>query len=88
MIVTHESGPGQQQLHSRSSHGERNGRFSQNGNFGQNGKFGHLCTKVIEVKLYDSRVRDHVIVHLVLNVSSSAHNCGCVFDDGNAMAAI
>ena len=34
------------------------------------------------------RVRDHVIVHLGLNVSSSAHNCGCVVDGGNAMAAI
>ena len=28
------------------------------------------------------------IVHLGLNVSSSAHNCGCVVDGGNAMAAI
>ena len=27
-------------------------------------------------------------VHLGLNVSSSAHNCGWVFDGGNAMAAI
>ena len=32
-----DSGPGQQ-LHSRSSPGERNGKFSQNGKFGQNGK--------------------------------------------------
>ena len=30
----------------------------------------------------------HVIVHLGLNVSSSAHNCGCMVDGGNAMAAI
>ena len=37
MIVT--KGPGQQ-LHSRSSPGERNGKFSQNGKFVQNGKFG------------------------------------------------
>ena len=28
---------------------------------------------------------DHAIVHLGLNVS---HNCGCVVDSGNAMAAI
>ena len=35
--------------------------------------------------LYDSRVRDHVIVHLGLNVKSSAHNCGCVVDCGNAI---
>ena len=31
---------------------------------------------------------NNVIVHLGLNVSSSAHNCGCVVDGGNAMAAI
>ena len=34
-----DSAPGQQ-LHSRSSPGERNGKFSQNGKFGQNGKLG------------------------------------------------
>ena len=28
------------------------------------------------------------IVHLGLNVSNSAHNCGCVVDGSNAMAAI
>ena len=31
---------------------------------------------------------DHAIVYLGSNVSSSAHNCGCVVDGGNAMAAI
>ena len=30
----------------------------------------------------------HAIVHLGLNVSSSAHNCGCVVDGCNAMAVI
>ena len=30
----------------------------------------------------------HVIVHLGLNVSSSARNCGGVVDGGNVMAAI
>ena len=40
-----DSGPGQQ-LHSRSSPGERNGKFSQNRKFGQNGKLGHSCTNV------------------------------------------
>ena len=39
-------------------------------------------------RLYDSRVRDHVIVHLGLNISSSAHNCGCVVDGGNASIII
>ena len=88
-----DSGPGQQ-LHSRSSPGERNGKFSQNGKFVQNGKFGrngklgHSCTNVTKGKLYDSRVSDHAIVHLGLNVSSSTHNCGCVVDGSNAMAAI
>ena len=28
------------------------------------------------------------IMLLCLNVSSSAHNCGCVVDGGNAMAEI
>ena len=34
------------------------------------------------------QVRDHVIVHLGLNISSSPHICGCVVDGGNAMTAI
>ena len=71
-----------QQLHSQSSPGERNGKF------GQNGRLGHSCTNVTKGKLYGSWVSDHVIVHLGLNVSSSAHNCGCVVDGGNTMAAI
>ena len=82
-----DSGPGQQP-HSRSSPVERNGKFSLKGKFGQNGKLGHSCVRVTKGRLYDSRVRDHVIVHLGLNVNSSAHNCGCVDDGGNAMAAI
>ena len=39
-------------------------------------------------RLYDSRVRDNVVVYLGLNVNSSAHNCGCVVDGGSAMAVI
>ena len=53
--------------------------------FGQNG---NSCTNVTKGKLYGSRDNDHTIVHSGLNVSSSAHNCGCVVDGGNAMAAI
>ena len=69
--------------------GQRNGKFSLNGKFGQNGKLGcHSCVRVTKGRLYDSRARDRVIVHLGLNVNSSAHNCGCVVDGGNAMAAI
>ena len=56
--------------------------------FSQNGKLGHSCTNVTKGKLYGSQDSDHVIVHLSLNVSSSAHNCGCVVDGGNTMAAI
>ena len=37
---------------------------------------------------YGSQDSDHAIVHLGLNVSSSANNCGCVVDGGNSMAAI
>ena len=66
----------------RSSPGERNGKF------GQNGKLGHSCTNMTKGKLYGSLVSDHAIVHLCLNVSSSAHNCRCVVDGGNTMAAI
>ena len=76
-----DSGSGQQ-LHCRSSPGERNGKFGQNGNLG------HSCTNVTKGKLYDSRVSDHAIVHLGLNVSSFAYNCGCVVNGGNTMAAI
>ena len=66
----------------------QNGKFSQNSKFGQNGKLGHSCTKVTKSKLNGSWDSDHAIVHLGLNVSSSAHNCGCVVDGGKAMAAI
>ena len=41
MIVTQD--PVNMQLHSWSSPGERNVKFSQNGRFGQNGKLGHSC---------------------------------------------
>ena len=63
-----DSGPGQQ-LHSRSSSGERNCKFSQNGKFihngkfGQNGKLGHSCINVTKGKLYGSQDSDHAIVH-------------------------
>ena len=55
---------------------------------GQNGKLGHSCTKGTKGKLYDSRVSDHATVYLGLNVSSYAHNCGCVVEGGGAVAAI
>ena len=74
-----DSGSGQQ-FHSQASpgdlavaEGQRNGKFSQNG------KLGHSCTKVTKSRLYDSRVRDHVVVHLGLNVNSSVHNCVCTW---------
>ena len=45
-------------------------------------------TNVTKGKLYGSRDSDHAIVHLVLNLSSSAHNCGCMVNGGHSMAAI
>ena len=51
------------------------------------GKIGHSCVRVTKGRLYESRVRDHVIVHLCLNVSISAHNFGCVVYS-NAMATM
>ena len=54
----------------------------------RNGMLGHSCVRVTKSRLYGSRVRDHVVVHLGLNVSSSAHNCGCVVDGGGTMTAI
>ena len=88
------SGPSQQ-LHSQCSpgdlavaKGQKNSKFSLNCKFGQNGKLGHSCVRVAKGRLYDSRVRDHVIVHLRLNISNFAHTCRCMVDGGNAMAAI
>ena len=69
------------QIYMAGVEGQRNGRF------GQNGKLGHSCAGVTKGKFSESRVRDHV-VHLGINVSSSAHNCGCMFNAGNVMAAI
>ena len=55
--------------------------------FGQNGKLDHSCVRVTKGRLYDSWVRDHVIVHSGLNVSSSTLIVGAV-NIGTAMAAI
>ena len=49
-LYVSDSEPGQQ-LHSRSSPGERNGKFSQNGKFGQNGKLGYSSSNVTKGKL-------------------------------------
>ena len=68
-------------LHVSMVEGQRDGKLSQNG------KLGHSCARVMKSRLYETQVRDHVL-HLGLNVSSSAHNCGCVVDGGNVMAAI
>ena len=51
--------------------GQRDGKFSLNG------KLGLSRARVMKSRLYESRVRDHVVC-LDINVSSSAHNCGCV----------
>ena len=59
-----DSGPSQQ-LHARSSPGERNGKFSQNGKFGQNGKLGHSCTNVTKGKLYGSWGSDNTLLNFI-----------------------
>ena len=42
-----------------------------------------------KAKPYGSQDSDHAILHLGLNVSSSAHNCGGVVDGGlHTMSAI
>ena len=73
-----DSGSGLQ-LHSQSSSGERNGKFSQNGKFGQNGKFS-------QNGMYGQKGKVHL--HVGPNVSSSAHGRGCMDNGSGAMAAI
>ena len=78
-----------QQLHSQSSHGDLAAVEGQRScKFSHNGKLGHSCVRVAKGKLYETRFRDHVGVHLGLNVNSFTHNCGRVVDSGNAVAAI
>ena len=71
-----DSGSGLQ-LHTKSSPGERSGKFSQNGKFGQNGKFSQNGMSGQKAK-----------VHLGPNASSSAHDRECVVNGCGAMAAI
>ena len=71
-----DSGSGLQ-LHTHSSPGQRSGKFSQNGKFGQNGKFSQNGMSGQKGK-----------VHLEPNLSSSAHDRGCVVNLSGAMAAI
>ena len=40
------------------------------------------CARVTKGRLYESRSEIIIIVDLRLNVSSFAHNCGSVVDDG------
>ena len=47
----------------------------------------HSCNEVMKSRLHGSRVNDHVIVHLDLNVSSYTNNCGCFVDVSNVMTA-
>ena len=65
------------QLHTQSSPGKRSGKFSQNGKFDQNGKFSQNGTS-----------RQKGKVHLGPNVSSFAHDRGCVVNGSGAKAAI
>ena len=48
----------------------------------------HLGRGMISLVRMVSLVRMHVKVHLGVNVSSSAHDCGCVVNGSGTMAAI
>ena len=61
------------QLHTQSSPGERNGKFSQNGKFGQSSKLSQNGTSGENGK-----------VHLGLNISSFTHYCGCTVSGNGA----
>ena len=75
-LYDNDSGLGQ--LHTQSSHGDLAVVEGQRyGKFSLNSKLGLLCARVMKSRLYESRVRDHV-VRLDINVSSSAHTYGCV----------
>ena len=52
-------------------------KFSRNGKFSQNGNFSQ-----------NGKSGQNSKVHLGLNVSSSAHDCGCTVNGGGAMAEI
>ena len=76
-----DSGSGLQ-LCTRSSPGERSGKFNRNGKFGQNGKFSQNG-KFGQNGMSGQKGK----VHLGPNVSSSAHYLGCVVNGSGAMAA-
>ena len=71
------------QLRTLSSPGERSGKFSQNSRFGLNGTFGQN-DKFSQNGMSGQKGK----VHLGPNISSSAHDCGCVVNGSGAMAAI
>ena len=75
---------GHDQLHSQFSPGDMVVVEGQkDGKFSQNGKLCHSCARVMKCKLTESQSKIMLFVHLGLNVSSSAHNCGCMIDGGN-----
>ena len=53
----------------------------------RNSSRGIVLQPIITVQIFKN-FRDHLIVHLSLNVSSSANNCGYVVDGSEAMVAI
>ena len=81
-IYNEYSGSGLQ-LHTQSSPGERNGKFSQDGKFGQNGKLSQNG-KFDQNGMSGQKGK----VHLGPNVRSSAHYRGCMVNGSGAMAAI
>ena len=63
--------------HTQSSPGERNGKFGQKGKFSQNGKLSQ-----------NVKSGQNGRVHLGLNVSRFAHDCGYVVNGSSTVAAI
>ena len=75
-----DSGSGLQ-LHTQSSPGERNGKFSQNGKFGQNGKFSQNG-KFGQNGMSGQKGKVHLGPYV------STHYRGCMVNGSGAMAAI
>ena len=75
-------------IHQPHLHRKRRNYVAQNGFILFTLDKGHFGISTNYLLLFNYVPRDHVVVHLGINVNSSAHNCGCVVDGCNAMAAI
>ena len=76
-------------IHTQFSPGERSGKFSQIGKFGQNRKFSQNGKFGQDGKFGQNGMSGQKgKVHLGPNVSSSAHDRGCMVNGSGAMATI